>query len=200
MPPKIATPEDAASIIIAAPVPASEVAAGDSDFKVLMIKRSAHGFFGSLTVFPGGKVDHKADGSDEWTSAVFSQAQHAVQLQRQFPESHNLKYAIAAVREAFEETGTLLVEPRRSAAGMKSDEIETMKAGLKAWRDKINKNASEFAAFCKQANVAPAVRKIQPFSRWLTPPSVPKRFDTRFFLTCVRWGPGSEVTSGSRSR
>lgn len=51
VPKKIATPEPAASLVVAAPVAPS--VEGDCDFQVLMIKRSSHGFFGSLTVFPG---------------------------------------------------------------------------------------------------------------------------------------------------
>ena len=52
-------------------------------------------------------MDLKADGAPEW-NALLSRPQHAAQLARAFPESHNLAYAVGAVREAFE-THSLLV-------------------------------------------------------------------------------------------
>lgn len=128
-------------------------------------------------------MDLKADGSEDWRKVIFSQPAHQGQLARKFPESHNLAYAIGAVREAFEETGTLIIEPRRSAAGLSKEEADKVRANLADWRKKVSKTPSEFLNFCQQAGVAPAVRKIQPWSRICTPPSVPKRFDTRFFVT-----------------
>ncbi|KAI9004344.1 hypothetical protein DFJ74DRAFT_693124 [Hyaloraphidium curvatum] len=180
-PKQVAVPVPAATLIVAAPVPEAERVPGDADFRVLMITRSSHGFFGSLSVFPGGKVDPPADGHPDWLSFLRTPP-HAAQLARPLPDSHSLTYAVAAVREAFEETGTLLVEPRRASAGLSGAELASLRDGLKAARDRITKKPLEFLEFCKGAGVAPALRRVVPWSRWITPESVPKRFDTRFFL------------------
>lgn len=91
------------------PDPAATVVAlrdGGSGLEVLVVKRNPRGFFGSLVVFPGGRVD-EVDSAISGES-VMSEASHR----------H------AAVRELSEEAGMLLtdrgIEP---APGVKGDEF-----------------------------------------------------------------------------
>src|SRR5688572_465870 len=65
--------------------------------EILLLKRHrASGFVPGAYVFPGGRVDH-ADG-----------VQQLVGLLEDVPHAPDSSYWLAAVREAFEETGVLL--------------------------------------------------------------------------------------------
>lgn len=82
------------------PVPASPAATvmlvqdSPAGITVLMVKRQSRGFFGGLTVFPGGGVDA------EDTSAIARQAVPG--------EFEDYEYRVAALRELAEETGLAL--------------------------------------------------------------------------------------------
>lgn len=82
------------------PVPASPAATvmlvqdSPAGITVLMVKRQSGGFFGGLTVFPGGGVD------DHDTSKIARQAVPG--------EYEDYEYRVAALRELAEETGLAL--------------------------------------------------------------------------------------------
>ena len=67
----------------------------DDPFRVLMVQRSAQGFFPSALVFPGGTLDH-GDHDEDWLA-------HAAGHDGLETESRALR--IAAWRETWEETG-----------------------------------------------------------------------------------------------
>lgn len=151
--------------------------------EVFLIKR--HGLsdvLGGAYVFPGGKVDSN--------DTLLDMATHLDQTPEQLhaglnePELEPLAAAglfVAALREAFEETGVLYAHGVGSALaaqatgllreGRAFDEVMAMMA--------LRLNASQ----------------LTPWSRWITPrvPSVSsKRFDTRFFVAAVP--PGQQAT------
>lgn len=144
--------------------------------EVFLIKR--HGLsdvLGGAYVFPGGKVDSN--------DARLDMAAHLDQPPEQLhsvlgePDLDALTAAglyVAALREAFEESGVLFAQGADSARaaqatallreGRAFDEVMAMLA--------LRLNAS----------------RLMPWSRWITPrvPSVQnKRFDTRFFVAAV---------------
>lgn len=67
---------------------------------------------------------------------------------------------VAAIRETYEECGLLLAEPAPARAGADQD----------------------FATLVQGAGCALATQSLVPFAHWITPPHLPKRFDTHFFL------------------
>ena len=81
-------------------------------FRVLMLKRSAHGTFKSMHVFPGGVL------SPSDSSLVTTDAHH------HYPYTH---HAIAAIRETFEECGLGIFNPT----------INLDSADLEYWRNKV---------------------------------------------------------------
>ena len=97
-----------------------------------------------------------------------------------------LDYLVAAVRESFEEVGLLLAQAQTA--------IDL--AALKPWRDRLQTGEVSMADFCRAEGLRLDLRGLVYFSHWLTPPGVPKRFDTRFFAVRRAAGPGGRGRPG----
>jgi len=147
-------PRPAASLILLR----DGVDGGAEGLEVFMIER--HGalrFAPGATVFPGGRLEA---------------ADHAPGWRRFWPDGPapaDLAQRVAAIREAFEECGLLLTGDAPDAA-----RLETLRRTLAAGRG--------FAESLDEAGLAPAPARAVPFSRWVTPDTLPRRFDTLFFL------------------
>jgi 8-oxo-dGTP pyrophosphatase MutT (NUDIX family) len=145
-------PKDAATLILvdrSGPVP-----------KVLLGKRhERHKFMPGKFVFPGGRVDP----ADKLMPVAKPLDPHAeANLMKHLQRASAAKaraFALAAIRETFEETGLLL--------GRKS-------------RDPVRSPGGPWDAFA-QAGVCPDLAAIHFVARAVTPPGRSKRFDTRFF-------------------
>lgn len=119
-------------------------------------------FMSGAMVFPGGKVEpHDLD--PDWQDAVTGW--NAV-------PDHERGPRIAALREAFEESGILL-----GASGFRQSGDETIAA-----RKAIESGALRFFDFVREKKITLDLTALTLFSRWLTPEIVPKRFDTFFYL------------------
>ena len=145
-------PRDAATMIIidrAAPSP-----------QVLLGRRHAgHKFMPGKFVFPGGRVDptdRRMPAARELDPHV--EAHLMKRLKR--PSTDKARaFALAAIRETFEETGLLL--------GVRGH--ATAKVPRGPW--------SAFA----EANILPDLGALHFIGRAITPPGRPRRFDARFF-------------------
>ncbi|PJI44556.1 NUDIX domain-containing protein [Ferrovibrio sp.] len=125
------TPRLAASLIL--------LRDGTEGLEVMMVERTGSASYAAgKFVFPGGTVD-AAD-------AGYAGADAALR--------------VAAIREAYEECGLLMVDP--------------MPAEITP--------AQDFAALLQAGGCRPVTQALVPFAHWITPPHLPKRFDTHFFL------------------
>ncbi|MCG5243955.1 NUDIX hydrolase [Azospirillum doebereinerae] len=137
---------------------------GAEGLELFMIER--HGglrFAPGATVFPGGRLE----GED-----------HAPGWRRFWPDGAapaDLPQRVAALREAFEECGLLLTDDPPDAA-----RLESLRRAMAAGRI--------FAEALDEAALVPAPARAVPFSRWVTPDTLPRRFDTLFLL--ARLPPG----------
>ena len=128
--------------------------------KVLLGKRHhGHKFMPGKFVFPGGRVDP----ADRHMPAArpldpSTQAHLMKRLQHPSPEKARA-FALAAIRETFEETGLLLGVRGQAAA----------KVPRGPW-----------TAFA-EANILPDLGALHFIGRAITPPGRPRRFDARFF-------------------
>lgn len=135
---------------------------GSSEPEVLLLLRSRRvGFFPGAWVFPGGRVD-----PDD--SLVPARGQVPG-----LPEDGRA-WAVAAVRECFEETGVWLGD------GQPPDDL---RAGLLARRARL----SDVPALV--ADLA----ALRLWSWWVTPEDEPRRFDTRFFVAALPPGAACDV-------
>ena len=137
-------------------------------FEVLMIERHADiKFAGGAMVFPGGRID-KADAAPDWQSLCSG-------LDARTPDQH--APCIAAIREAFEETGILLA---RDAGGAMVDDRYAQ--SLNSQRLPIEKNAAIFLDLVRQENLQLACDHLHLFARWQPPKEAQhRRYHTWFF-------------------
>jgi 8-oxo-dGTP pyrophosphatase MutT (NUDIX family) len=145
--------------------------------EVFMVKRHHKiDFAAGAMVFPGGKVD-EADAAP----ALRDYCAGADAL-----DDADLALRVAAVRETFEECGVLLARPRGEADLVDGGRL----ADLHGWAAKLNDNTATMAEFVEAENIELALDELAHFAHWITPPVVPKRFDTHFYLA---WVPADQV-------
>jgi 8-oxo-dGTP pyrophosphatase MutT (NUDIX family) len=160
--------QDSAS---AAPRPAATVVIlrdGREGLEVFMVVRHHEIDFASgALVFPGGKVDAH-DGDPAWGPLA---AFDVPALDRAF--------VVAAARETFEEAGLVLARRRGTQVMLGAAEahrlVETYRAGLL-------KGHTTFLDLVRNEGLLLATDLMVPFAHWITPVTLPKRFDTHFLL------------------
>jgi len=175
---KILTDPTAARAVVPRPAATTLVVRdGEAGLEVLMVRRSMQAsFMPGAYVFPGGAVD-AADGDDTTLSLA---DEDAGALQRRIGEvtqvgSQAAAFAVAALRECLEECGLWLGQDAHAGASPgEAGRREAMRARLHAG-EPLGRLAAE-----ERWPLATSV--LQPWSHWVTPLGLPKRFDTLFFV------------------
>ncbi len=131
----------------------------DDGIEVYLLRRSSRSpAVPDAYVFPGGTLDN-ADKSP----------QARLRLDGEWRPSEPA-FTYAAIRETFEESGVLFcVEPRTAEV-------------LRAARNTMIEGKRSFNQTLTDLDVRLDARAVRYFSRWITPPLVPHRFDARFFV------------------
>ncbi|MGX1191349.1 NUDIX hydrolase [Porphyrobacter sp. MBR-49] len=125
----------------------------DDPFQVLLVKRSAIGSFPSRRVFPGGVVERE-DMDERWRSLC----RGGDDL-----NASDLAFRIAGIRECWEEAGVLC---------MVNGDLD----GLSGSR------SDGLFSLMERCDVHFDLGHMADFAHWVTPPTAPKRWDTRFLL------------------
>ena len=138
---------------------------GVSGLEVFMVVRHHQiDFAAGALVFPGGKVD-KSDYDKKLN-------QHLCEEENSDRES--IPFKIAAIRECFEEANVLFAKNKDKKEIINSDELFK----LKKWRDAFINESTSMYEFARSENIVFSIDTLVPFSHWVTPEKVPKRFDT----------------------
>ena len=157
----------AATLLVARPA--------NDGVELFMVRRPARGAFPNLRVFPGGKVDD-ADGGfaplcQGLADAAASSALGVV--------AGGLRYWVTAIRECFEECGVLFAYRRgtlfRPEGAAEAERFDSYRQALAA-------GDLSLRALLESEGLRLATDRVFYFSHWITPPTAPARFDTRFFL------------------
>ena len=149
--------------------------AEESGFEIFIVKRSSRSSFGSLYVFPGGKLDPEDTERDLYACCEGMSDEEA--SARLGIENDGLSFWIACIRECFEETGVLLTNP--------NDSLIQEHEKLSSLRKQLNNKEISFKDICISESLRLRTNNIVPCAHWITPAIEPKRFDTRFFLAKV---------------
>ena len=159
----------------------------DDGLQVLMMRRAERDgdFRSGAAVFPGGVVDAR----DRHAHGFVLGPGDADLSTRLGVAEGGLDFVVAALRESFEEVGLLLAT---DLAGDPFDAAARMDQ-LHPWRGRLNDGLSSAAEFCQHFGLRLDGRGLAYYSHWLTPPGMPRRFDTRFF--CALAPQGQEATA-----
>lgn len=172
------TPRPAATIVL--------VRDAEPGMEVLLLRRNrSAGFVPGAYVFPGGRVDG-ADATAETLSHVdgLTPDMAAERLELADADPPAIAYYLAALREAFEETGILVAvgpagEPPPTAA--EDPRVDTV-------RDDLMEGRLSFAEVLDRLDCRVDGSSVEYLAHWITPRREPRRYDTRFFAARVRAG------------
>lgn len=148
--------------------------------EVFMVRRHENSSFGSAHAFPGGVVDPEDTQVHEFCTGL-SRTDADTRLG---VASGGLDYYSAAVRELFEESGVLLAD------------ITNLDKDLISIRDGLNDGATNWADFVRENELQLNCGELHYFSHWVTPPMLPKRYTTRFFLAALPAGQDAQHCGG----
>ncbi len=149
-------PRDAATLLILD-------RSGSGPVKVLMGKRHMrHRFMPGAWVFPGGRVDpvdSRVALGDDYPTDVLERLMFEMKGPKTAARAR--AFAIAAIRETYEEVGVFVGRSIGEPTGAEVDPHDA------------------FATFAARG-LAPALASVRFVARAITPPGRPRRFDTRF--------------------
>ncbi|MEJ2538391.1 MAG: hypothetical protein P8188_00180 [Gemmatimonadota bacterium] len=157
---------------------------GPGGMETLMLRRTRRsGFVPGAWVFAGGRVD-AADGAPEVASRLRGLTpQEAARRLELHPKARppGVAYFVAALREAFEETGLLVgVGPGGEPARGAGDAPEIARI-----RDRLLADEIDFGEALDALGVELQGGAIEYVAHWITPVQEPRRYDTRFFAAAV---------------
>ncbi|KAL7926374.1 putative NUDIX family hydrolase [Trichoderma austrokoningii] len=148
---------------IARPRPSSSVIVLSPTNEVLLLHRvKSSTSFASAHVFPGGNLDGFHDGD---VPSEKASGRHI----------DGLAYRLAAVRECFEETGILLAKRLGILVELPTEERDKM-------RKKVHANEVNFTEWVRSLGAELDITGLIPFTRFITPVNVPKRFTTQMYI------------------
>ena len=122
-------------------------------------------FASGALVFPGGKVDSE-DASADWDG-----------LTAPPPGGLDRAFAIAALRETFEEAGILIARGRGAPNLLTAALARRIVAAHRGGGDRAG-----FVDVIRSAGLELATDLLVRFAHWITPIGLPKRYDTHFFI------------------
>jgi len=172
------------------PVPAKPAATiallrdSPSKMELLLLKRDHNAsFVPGAYVFPGGRVD-----PDDWTKKTLASVNGlttetaAARLGLVGTSPPAIAYYIAALREAFEETGILVgVGPNAQAPPTAAENVE-----VEVLRNGLMEGSISFDEALEHLSCRIDGSSIEYLAHWITPEREPRRFDTRFFAARVQ--------------
>lgn len=159
---------------------------------MLVIRRHENlAFMGGQWVFPGGTLA-QADTAAEALARIPEESKARCV---RFTDLHGqalattqcLGLAVAACRETFEETGVLLA---RAADGSHCADDPLIRA--REQRGAIVSQPQLFADLLREERLELRMDDLTYWAHWITPSTVSRRFDTRFFLAAIP--PGQTAT------
>jgi 8-oxo-dGTP pyrophosphatase MutT (NUDIX family) len=185
------TPRDAATVMLLRP--AEQAAGTDAGLQVYMLRRMpTMAFAPGAFVFPGGSVDPRdAEIEVEWAGPDAAEWAQMIDA----PPELARALICAAVRETFEESGVLLAGPTPGTvvADTRGDDWE-------ADRQALLERSVSLAGLLRQRGLVLRSDLLRAWSRWITPVTEERRYDTRFFAAALPAGQRARDVSGEADK
>ncbi|GAA5855386.1 hypothetical protein JCM9279_006461 [Rhodotorula babjevae] len=183
-----ARPSLSSSLVLLAPL--SSRTQDGFDYRVLLLKRHAQSrTYDSAHVMPGGNIDPIDLDAEAWSSLFPPSTSPAPSTSPGLTATELQSLKICAVRETFEESGLLLLEPETGGSGASAQHAwNALPAEDKTrWREEVHKDGKRFLDLLKMLGdgAKPALSSLTHWSRWITPVILPRRFDTHFFIAVL---------------
>lgn len=150
------------------PSPSSSIIVVSPSNRILLLHRlQKSSAFPSAHVFPGGNLE-----ASDGPVAASGKARHV----------ENLAYRTGGIRELFEESGVLLAKENGSPGLLEVSDADRIRG-----RKEIHSHKISFAEWLAQQspNAKLDVGNLIPFTHWVTPPNVPKRYTTQMYVYFV---------------
>lgn len=147
--------------------------------QVYLMKRSASsGFYPGGYVFPGGVITTEDDNAAFWRShADLTPDEIMNRFGMGRCEEEILPYAVAAIRETFEEAGVFL--------GIMGQGDETLFERTVELRSSEGLRENWLREWVTKSACILGFSMLRPWAHWITPEAIPRRFDTRFFIASM---------------
>ena len=147
--------------------------------QVYLIRRSPQsGFMPEMYAFPGGIVDRGDHDERLWQDhSNLNRRQIAQSLAGEMPVSIAAAFAGAALRECLEEVGVFLAETNERDAR----ELDWVTEQARS----PDRDTGWFNELVVRENWVLDFEALLPWSHWITPPEMQRRYDTRFFLAAM---------------
>jgi 8-oxo-dGTP pyrophosphatase MutT (NUDIX family) len=174
-PPVPAPPRPAATILL--------MRDGAAGLEVLLMRRGrSAGFVPGAYVFPGGGVD-RSDAEPHLVEHLDGLDEEAAARRLELPDGDPpaLAYYLAALREAFEETGILVAR----LAGGEAPPSAAEDRGVDTLRDDLMEDRVTFAEALDRLGARLDGGAVEYMAHWITPEVEPRRYDARFFAARV---------------
>jgi 8-oxo-dGTP pyrophosphatase MutT (NUDIX family) len=185
------TPRDAATVMLLRP--AEHTPGTDTGLQVYMLRRMpTMAFAPGAFVFPGGSVDPRdAEIEVEWAGPDATEWAQLIDA----PPELARALICAAVRETFEESGVLLAGPAPDTvvADTRGDDWEADRRALLA-------RSVSLAGLLRQRGLVLRSDLLRAWSRWITPVTEERRYDTRFFAAALPAGQRARDVSGEADK
>ncbi|WP_372677494.1 hypothetical protein [Desulfosarcina sp.] len=156
-----ATPSPSATLILARQ--------NEAGVEVYLLRRSAGSkFMPGTYVFPGGNLEGEDMDAAYWKNRV-DLSEDLLARTLDGDVDRMLPFAVAAIRETWEEAGLLLAAPMHGFS----------RPGQAA------KNGTPFTRRVQDGGLGLSISKLGRWHHWITPELMPRRFDTFFFVAPV---------------
>lgn len=141
---------------------------------LLLLRPGTSSFAPGHWVFPGGRLD---EADYEFDHVTLSDGPRPEVWARELSLPEPLEaaaYPVAALREAWEETGILVADGTPASLRRLHDR-----------RSELLAETRSLQALLAESGARLGTSKLRYLARWITPGWFPRRFDTRFFVTMV---------------
>jgi glyoxylase-like metal-dependent hydrolase (beta-lactamase superfamily II)/8-oxo-dGTP pyrophosphatase MutT (NUDIX family) len=169
----VVEPRPAATVVLLRP--------GPEGLQVLLTRRpTTMAFAADMHVFPGGRVDAADTDAALAARSVVSAMDASTALGGDLSPGVALAAWIAAIRELFEEAGVLLADG--------GDGLPVPTRSVSLARSALVGGEASFSQIAADLDLRLRTDLLAPLSRWVTPASMSRRFDTRFFAAQLPTG------------